>query len=332
MTATISDVALRAGVSIATVSRAIHLSPLVNEATRLRVEQAMAELNYAPNVVARGLVTRHTQAIGLVITSMADPFFPPIVQGVEQTALDHGYSVLLCTSGNDPDRELAVVRLLKEHRVDAIIVASSRIGSLYHAHMAGVTSPLVLINNEQSGSYTYSVGTDDAAGAALATTYLLEQGHRTIGYIHGPLLKQSTQDRYRGYMRTLGEHGIVPDPSLVVIGNGQADGGQKAMQELLQRRPRPTAVFCFNDLTAIGALRALRAAGLAAPRDVSIIGYDDIALAAYAEPPLTTIAQQTFELGRRALLLSLDLLAGKEVSSLILPATLVERASCAPVM
>ncbi len=332
MTATISDVALRAGVSIATVSRAIHRSPLVNEATRLRVEQAMAELHYAPNIVARGLVTRHTQAIGLVITSMADPFFPPIVQGVEQTALDHGYSVLLCTSGNDPDRELAVVRLLKERRVDAIIVASSRIGSLYHTHMAGVTSPLVLINNEQSGSYTYSVGTDDAAGAALATTYLLDQGHRAIGYIHGPLLKQSTQDRYRGYMRTLGEHGIVPDPSLVVIGNGQADGGQQAMQELLQRRPRPTAVFCFNDLTAIGALRAIRSAGLAAPRDVSIIGYDDIALAAYAEPPLTTIAQQTFELGRRAMLLSLDLMAGKEVTSLILPATLVERASCAPIV
>jgi DNA-binding LacI/PurR family transcriptional regulator len=329
MTATISDVALRAGVSIATVSRAIHHNPLVNEATRLRVEQAMLELNYAPNVVARGLVTRRSQAIGLVITSMADPFFPPLVQGVEETALDHGYSVLLCTASNDPARELAVVRLLKERRVDAIIVASSRVGSLYLSHPEGITTPLVLINNEQSGSYTYSVGTDDVAGAQLAVDYLLERGHRRIAYIHGPLEKQSTQDRYRGYVQALNVRGLAADAALVVVSNGQPDGGQQAMQELLQRRPQPTAVLCFNDLTAMGALRALRSAGIDVPRTMSIIGYDDIALAEYAEPPLTTIAQQTCELGRRAMLLALDLLAGKEVTSLTLPAQLIERASCA---
>jgi DNA-binding LacI/PurR family transcriptional regulator len=329
MTATISDVALRAGVSIATVSRVIHRSVLVNEDTRARVELAMADLSYAPNIVARGLVTRRTQAIGLVITSMADPFFPPLVQGVEETALDHSYSVLLCTASNDPVRELAVVRLLKERRVDAIIVASSRVGSLYLSHPEGITTPLVLINNEQSGSYTYSVGTDDVAGARLAVNYLLDRGHRRIAYIHGPLEKQSTQDRYRGYAQALAARAIAVDDALVVVSNGQPDGGHRAMQELLHCQPRPSAAFCFNDLTAIGALHALRCAGLAAPRDMSIVGYDDIALAEYADPPLTTIAQQTRELGRRAFLLSLDLLAGKEVTSLTLPATLIERASCA---
>ena len=332
MAATIMDVARHAGVSIATVSRAIHGSPLVNAHTRLRVEQAMVKLNYAPNVVARGLVTRRTQAIGLVITSMADPFFPPIVQGVEETALDHGYSVLLCTSNNDPARELAVAKLLKEHRVDALIVASSRVGGLYQSHLEDISVPLVLINNEQRGAYIYSVGTDDVAGGRLAVTHLLGLGHRAIGYIHGPLLKQSTHDRYRGYCTSLGESGISPDPSQVVVGDGQAEGGQRAMQILLQRQPRPTGVFCFNDLTALGALRAIRSAGLVVPRDVSVVGYDDIALAAYAEPPLTTVAQQTYELGRRAMLLALDLLAGKECASITLPAMLIERASCAPVL
>lgn len=329
MATTIVDVARQAGVSIATVSRVIHRSPLVNAQTRARVEQAMAELKYAPNAVARGLVTRRTQAIGLVITSMADPFFPPIVQGVEESALHRGYSVLLSTSNNDPDRELAVVRLLNERRVDAVIVASSRVGGLYLSHR-GHSIPLVLINNEQSGAYTYSVGTDDVGGGYSAGRYLLGLGHRRIGYIHGPLEKQSTHDRCHGFTRALQESGVGPDPALITTADGQAQGGQQAMLALLGQRPRPTAVFCFNDLTALGALRAVRLAGLKAPDDVSILGYDDIALAAFAEPPLTTIAQQTYELGKQALSLALDLLDGKDVASMTLPAALVERGSCGP--
>ena len=329
MATTIVDVARQAGVSIATVSRVIHRSPLVNAQTRTRVEQAMAELKYAPNAVARGLVTRRTQAIGLVITSMADPFFPPIVQGVEESALHRGYSVLLSTSNNDPDRELAVVRLLNERRVDAVIVASSRVGGLYLSHR-GHSIPLVLINNEQSGAYTYSVGTDDVGGGYSAGRYLLGLGHRRIGYIHGPLEKQSTHDRCHGFTRALREDGVGPDPALITTADGQAQGGQQAMLALLGQRPRPTAVFCFNDLTALGALRAVRLAGLKAPDDVSILGYDDIALAAFAEPPLTTIAQQTYELGKQALALALDLLDGKDVASITLPAALVERGSCGP--
>jgi DNA-binding LacI/PurR family transcriptional regulator len=330
MPATIVDVARQAGVSIATVSRVVHKSALVSDETRLRVEQVMADLNYTPNVVARGLVTRRSHTIGLVITSMADPFFPPIVQGVEETALDHGYSVLFCTSNNDPERELAVVRLLRERRVDAIIVAASRVGSLYQAHLEEIGAPVVLVNNEQSGAYTYSVGTDDVSGGHMATRYLLELGHRRIGFIHGALTKQSTHDRYRGYELALREQGLAPDPSLVAYGEGQAEGGRQAMTELLHKSERPTAVVCFSDLTAIGALRAARSAGLNVPRDVSVVGYDDIALAAYAEPPLTTVAQQTHELGRRAMLLTLDLLRGKEAVSLTLPARLIERDSCTP--
>jgi DNA-binding LacI/PurR family transcriptional regulator len=330
MAATIVDVARRAGVSIATVSRSVHGSSLVNLATRRRVEQAMTELNYAPNVVARGLVTSRTQAIGLVITSMADPFFPPIVQGVEETAHDHGYGVLLCTSNNDPLRELSVVRLLRERRVDAIIIAASRVGGLYRSHLQETKAPLVLINNEQSGTYDHSVGTDDVAGGRLATEHLIDLGHRTIGYVHGPLAKASTQDRLRGYEMALCAHGWALDPALVVVGDGQAEGGRLVVRELLMHSPRPTAVVCFNDLTALGVLFAIRNAGLRVPQDISVIGYDDIALAAYTEPPLTTIAQQSHEMGSLAMRLALDLLAGKEVASVTLPAALVQRESCGP--
>lgn len=328
MAATIIDVARQAGVSIATVSRVIHGSPLVNETTRRRVQQAMTDLSYAPNVVARGLVTRRTQAIGLVITSLADPFFPAIVQGVEETALDSRYSVFLCTSNNDPARELNVVRQLRERRVDAIIVAASRVGSLYQSHLQDIKVPLVLINNEQNGVYTYTVGTDDVAGGRLATEYLLDLGHRTVGYIHGPTTKQSSHERQRGYELALQARGITAQPALIAVGDGQAEGGHRAMAQLLQARPRPTAVFCFNDLTAIGALRAVRKASLCVPADLSVIGYDDIDMAAYVEPALTTVAQQTYQLGKRAFLLALDLLDGKNVASITLPATLVERASC----
>ena len=330
MAATIIDVARKAGVSIATVSRVIHGSPLVNATTRQRVEQAMEALSYSPNVVARGLVTRRTLAIGLVVTSLADPFFPPLIQGVEETALDHGYSVFLCTSNNDPARELAVVRQIRERRIDAIIVASSRVGSLYHAHLQEIRVPLVLVNNEQGGEYTYSVGTDDVSGGYMAASYLLSMGHRDIGYIHGPLARQSTHQRQRGLERALREYGVAGDVSLMVEGDGQAAGGQRAMQELGQRARWPSAIFCFNDLTALGAMRAVRAAGLTVPGDISIVGYDDIALAAFAEPPLTTMAQQTYQLGRCAMLLALDLLGDRAATSMVLPAVLVQRESCAP--
>ncbi len=338
MPATIVDVARRAGVSTATVSRVLQGSPVVRETTRERVQRAVTELSYAPSAIARGLVTRRTRGIGLVITTIADPFFPDIVRGVEETALDNGYGVFLCNSNNDPDRELAVVRLLWERRADAIVVAASRVGSFYHAHLQRIKVPLVLINNQQSGDYTYSVATDDVGGGHLATSYLLGLGHRCIAYIHGPSANYATFRRHQGYEAALREGGITPDPAAVVQSNGSTQGGAQAMGELLQRRPRPTAVFCYNDMTAIGAMRAIRAAGLRVPTDISVMGYDDVALAAYVHPPLTTIAQQKYELGRRAMLLALELLAHPSqepasagtVSNVLLSATLVERESCAP--
>lgn len=328
MPATIRDVAERAGVSTATVSRVLHGSPLVSKQTQESVAQAMRDLNYSPSAIARGLVTRRTAAVGLVITTIADPFFADIVRGVEEIALRRNMSVILCNSNNDPDHELAVVRLLQEHRTDGIIIASSRVGSLYHSALQQVKVPLVLINSQQSGDYTYSLATDDVAGSRAAAAHLIGLGHRRIAYIHGPLTNSATQQREHGYRLALAEQGLA-GAAIIAHGDGRPAGGQAAMTQLLASPEPPQAVFCYNDLTAVGAMQAVRAAGLAVPADVSIMGYDDIDLAAYLDPPLTTMAQQKLELGRRAMSLVLDLLDGKPVHSpSVLAALLVERASC----
>jgi len=330
MASTIVDVARKAGVSTATVSRVLHNSRLVKEDTRARVLRAMEELNYSPNIIAQGLVTRRTRAIGLVITSIADPFFADVVRGVEETALDHGYSLFLVCSSNDPQREIAAVSALRSRRVDAILVASSRVGSLYYDLLESIRVPLVLINNQHTGAYGLSVATDDRLGGYLATSHLLGHGHRRIAYIQGPPGHWASALRQAGYSAALTEADLPVLGDLIVPGDGRADGGVEAVSLLLDRGIRPTAIFCYNDMTAIGAMRALRTRGIGIPEDISVVGYDDVLLASYVEPPLTTIAQQRYELGRRAMELALQRLAGGEgtAHAILLEPYLVERSSC----
>lgn len=332
MSTTIMDVARRADVSIATVSRVIHGSSLVSPETEQRVRAAIQELNYSPNALASAMVTRRTRTIGLIITSLADPFFPELVRGVEEDALLAGYGVLLCNSGADPRREVAAVELLRRKRVDAILVAASRVGQLHLAILEQYGVPVVLINNEVSSPYVYSVSTDDLAGGRLATQFLLSLGHRRIAYIAGHTEtaglpgRQSSRDRYNGYAEAMAAAGIPLNPAWVIPGDGRVEAGRQGMAQLLKMSPRPTAVFCYNDLTALGALSACHAAGVAVPDDVSLVGYDNIAMSEWAIPPLTTVAQQTYALGQQALHMALNLLAGKAIADRVtLAPYLVER-------
>jgi len=334
MSTTIMDVARRADVSIATVSRVIHGSSLVSPETEQRVRAAIRELNYSPNALASAMVTRRTRTIGLIITSLADPFFPELVRGVEEDALLAGYGVLLCNSGADPKREVAAVELLRRKRVDAILVAASRVGQLHLSILEQYGVPVVLINNEVNSPYVYSVSTDDVAGGRQAAQFLLGLGHRRIAYIaghtetaHSPG-RQSSRDRFSGYYKAMTVAGVEIDPAWIVPGDGRVEAGRQGMAQLLKMSPRPTAVFCYNDLTALGALIACRAAGLAVPEEISLIGYDNIAMSEWTIPPLTTIAQQTYALGQQALHMALDLLAGKESADRVtLAPYLVERGS-----
>ena len=328
MKVSIKDVARAAGVSHSTVSRALADNPLITHTTRQHIQRVAQKMGYAPDAIARGLVTRRTHAIGVIVTSIADPFVAEVVRGIEELAGNNHYRVFLGTSHNDPAREMNLVKAMREWRVDGVIIASSRVGSLYKPLLKEIGVPIVVINNEHAGSFIHSVAVDDVQAAETATRYLIEQGHRVIGHLQGPSDRISSQNRLAGYRHALAKAKIKFDLSLIVQGNGFPDGSDVIMQ-LLTHDPAPTAVFCYNDLTAIGALRVLKQRGVCVPNDISLVGFDDIPFASYVDPPLTTIQQPMFEMGQRAMEIALKLMNDPDakVPNVIIQSTLVERES-----
>jgi len=303
MMVSIKDIARAAGVSHSTVSRALRNSPLVNSRTKGRIQKLALEMGYSPDAQARSLVRGRTQTVGLVITTITDPFIAEVVQAIEDAAHDHDYTVVLCSSRSETRRELSAVETLRSKRVEGVIVTSSRVGALYLEHLERLQVPIVLINNhnEQSGSYTFSVSVDNKHGGRTATEHLLELGHRRIGYVTGQANHSDDLDRLSGYREALEEWGISFDATLVYMGNGQAEGGEMALPVLLKNNPSMTAVFCYNDMTALGLMRAASRAGLSTPDDLSVIGFDDILFSSYTGPSLTTIAQPKAKMGQIAI-------------------------------
>jgi DNA-binding LacI/PurR family transcriptional regulator len=337
MRVSIKDIAQAAGVSHSTVSRALSDSPLVSDETKARVQHLAQEMGYSPNTLARSLVTRQTHTVGVVVTTIADPFIAEVVQGIEATAHDHGYTVVLCNSGAEPEREIAAVEMLGSKRVDGVIVTSSRVGALYLEHLERIGVPIVLINNhnEQSGRYTFTVTVDNQHGGCLATDHLIQLGHQRIAYVTAPADHSSDLDRMAGYRQALVDSGIEPAPDLIVPGNGRADGGERALETLMALDVLPGAVFCYNDMTAIGLINAARGAGLAVPSDIAVAGFDDIPFATYCCPPLTTIAQPKVEMGQLAMKMALSLMTieegdeREELSNIVVQGKLIVRASTA---
>ncbi|WP_322799176.1 LacI family DNA-binding transcriptional regulator [Thermoflexus sp.] len=331
MRVTIKDIARAVGVSHTTVSRALRDSEEINPETRARIRAVAESMGYRPNPVARALQGRRTQTLGVVVTRLSDPFHTEVVQGIEKVAQAHGYGLLLSLSHEDPAKERAIVEMLAAKQVDGIIVAASRLGSRYLPLLEALRIPIVLINSHQTGPYVYSVATDNVHGGYLATRYLIDLGHRAIAYIGNRRGGRSNQDRYRGYRQALREVGLSPRPEWVVKGDGRVGAGEAAMRRLLEVSPRPTAVFCYNDLTAIGALRAAVQAGIRVPEDLSIIGFDGLEEGSYVFPALTTVAQPRQQLGRLAAEMLLEILNGRpSPRRILLQGTLLERASCGP--
>jgi len=335
MRVSIKDIAKAAGVSHSTVSRALSDSPLVSSETKARIQRLAKEMGYSPDSLARSLVTRQTRTVGVVVTTIADPFIAEVVQGIEATAQDHGYTVILCSSGLVPEREIAAVETLRSKRVDGVIVTSSRIGALYLEHLERIGVPIVLINNlnEDSGRYTFTVTVDNRRGGYIATKHLISLGHRRIAYVTAPADHSSDLDRLTGYQQALGEAGLESAPVLIVPGNGRSDGGERAMERLAGLRPLPSAVFCYNDMTAVGLMTAARRVGLSVPQDLAVVGFDDIPFARYCHPPLTTIAQPKIDMGQLAMKMALSLMtigdesAKEELSNVVVQGELIVRAS-----
>jgi len=329
MPISIKDIARVANVSYSTVSRALADSPRVKPATRARIQRFAREMGYTPSAAARSLVTQRTMTIGIVATTMTDMFQAEVIQAIEHAALGCGYSVILTQSGFGSERELAEIQALRERRVDGIILISVRIGGVYAAILQGTNIPLVFINSCQT-DYGRSVRVDSLRGGREAVNHLLNLGHRRIGYITGPEEDWDNLARQEGYRVALEARGISVDPALIVQGDCRPGGGIRAMQQLLSLPEPPTGVFCYNDATALGVLRFLYSVGMRVPEDLSIIGFDNTDLSTYFEPPLTTIAQPTHELGQKAVEVVLAMLRGEDIGEAhLLPCELVVRQSTA---
>ena len=310
---TLADIAATAGVTSMTVSRVLNRNGYVHTATRERVLRVAREMNYRRNGLARGLKRQRTETIGLVLGDIANPFAAELARGVREVLEDRGYTLFICISDHSAKEDAQAFDSLADHRVDGVIVATraSRVGNDRLEQMINSGVPVSLIGRDFRHPEADLVMADNFKGGYEATKHLIETGRRRIGFIGVSLTKSVALRRFRGYLEALEEHGLPIAEELIVgrSSNGNSDQmpgysteeiGYEGMTRLLTLKKRPTAVFARNDFTAVGALNAIKQAGLRVPHDIAVVGYDDIPLAAHTSPPLTTVRQPTREQGRVA--------------------------------
>jgi len=327
------DVARRAGVSVATVSHVINETRYVTEELRIKVLEAMEELSYHPNVLARSLRQGVTHTIGLVVPDNSNPFFAEMARAAETIGFQNGYSVILCNSDKNVERETTYVQVLIAKQVDGIIfiATGSNVSNLHELTKLGI--PVVVADRDIPQTLADVVLVNNEQGGYEATRYLLSLGHRRIAALAFPMIPSASIERVRGYKRALNEAGIPFRDEWIVYGTDSYSGGEAAMTHLLRLPEPPTAVFAYNDVMAIGAYRAIHRAGLQIPRDMSIVGFDNIGLASAVVPALTTVAQPIADLAARSMQLLLERIRDKTNrpgQRVILDTALMVRESCAP--
>ncbi len=316
---TIVDIAARAGVATMTVSRVINESGYVSEAMRERVMKAVREMNYHPNGLARSLKSQRTQVVGILLPDIANPFSAQLVSGIQEMLMARGYSSFITISERSAAREEAGIKALFDHRVDGIIIATreTRSGNELLARLTGRNLPMVVVGRNWHHAQVDRVTADHGKGGYEAVKYLIQAGHRRIAFVGVTMANGAELQRFQGYLEALRDHDLPVDESLVVgpetlsgPGYSTQEDGYQGMQRLLSLAKRPTAVFARNDFTAIGAMCAIHDAGLNVPDDFSVVGFDNVPLAAYTSPPLTTVHQPTQEQGRQAASLLLERIEG----------------------
>jgi LacI family transcriptional regulator len=327
------DVAEHAGVSVTTVSHVINETRPVSDALRERVLAAVDELGYQPNVLARSLRRGETHTIGMIVPDSANPFFAEVARGVEDTSFEQGYSVILCNSDGDLDKELLYANVLAEKRVDGILFVAAGVSTEHIRDLQSRRMPLVVVDREIPGAAVDSVLTHNCHGGRLATRHLLELGHRRIGCITGPSDVTPSAERVTGYRQVLDGDGIPVDEALIVKGDFQYESGYQAACQLLAMDDPTTAIFACNDLMAVGATRAALEMGWKVPTGLSVVGFDDVRLASFANPPLTTIVQPKYEMGVVAATMLLERMRDLDMSPRrrVLDTSLLIRQSTAPV-
>jgi LacI family transcriptional regulator len=324
--ATIAEVADVAGVSRTTVSHVLSGNRPVAQATRERVEGAIKELGFRPNGLARSLRARRSDTVALIIPDITNPYYPVLARGLDDAL--SGHRTLICNTDAARTRELDFAADAFDRHVDGMVLVAFHIGAADLRDIIDSGLPVVSLGASIDDPGVDVVLTDDEHGAFEATRYLIERGHRRIGMMGGA--EGPGQRRGAGYRRALDEAGLASDPGLTAIGGWTRRGGQEAMRVLLTLPDRPTAVFCANDLMAIGALDVARDSGLSIPDDLALVGYDDIEAATLVSPPLTTVVNPAYEAGQAAGRLLLDRMTGRyagERREVVLRARLVERGS-----
>jgi LacI family transcriptional regulator len=306
MPITLQDVAVRAGVSAKTVSRVINNQGEISEATRRRVLQVIDELGYRPNALARSLVSGKSSTVALIIPQITDPFFPEVMLGVENVARQHGYSVFLCNTNDDPQQELFHVDVLATKRVDGIILCGSRLNAEQLTDVARQHRVSILTSRDPVGSAV--IGIPGEAGLCEITTHLIRLGHQRLAHIGFKIAEE--KDRLSGYQRALRENGLeVDERRVVMVPRASIEAGRAAAKQVLDRAPELTAITCYNDLMAIGALQACTELGRRVPDDIAIVGFDDIPLASLMTPALTTMHVPRYQLGEMVMELLLRVIA-----------------------
>ena len=329
--ATIIDVARRASVSIATVSRVLSKRDPVSEEMRERVLRAVEQLGYEPNRAARSLRTLRAAKILVTVPDISNPFFANVIRGAEEAARAEGYSVVLGDTRHDPALENQYAAMVRQREVDGLVFLGHRLPDTLQAIIAerGGSAPVVNGCEYAPGLSVSSVHIDNSAAGVDATEHLIGLGHRRIGVITGPLISPISSDRLDGVRKAVARHRLGEELR-VRNGDFSVQSGYDEARRLLETDP-VTAIFCFSDEMAIGAMKAVRDAGLSCPRDISIVGFDDIRFASFLQPALTTIAQPSTEIGKRTVNILLKIIAGKRdrASIVTLPHQLIVRESTA---
>jgi LacI family transcriptional regulator len=329
---TMADVAARAGVSVATVSRALSGDPKrVSAPVLQRIIDAAEELEYIPNNLARNMRSGSSRILGLVISDIGNPFFTAVARGVEDVAQRHGYSLVLSNTDENPDREAASLGVMAAERAAGVIIATTNENGTALRRAQDMGMAIVAIDRHIVDLPTDSVVVDNESAAHEAVTHLVRLGHRRIAIVGGPEA-DTARERLRGYERALREARIHLAPELVRSGDFRETAGLTVTRALLDLAEPPTAIFAVNNLTTIGVLAALRERGVAVPADVSVVGFDDIPTAELLHPPLTVVQQPTYRVGARAADLLIRRLREPEaaVKEVVLSARLIVRGSTAP--
>lgn len=296
------DVARLAGVSTSTVSHVINKDRFVSEAITLKVDEAIKSLNYAPSALARSLKLNQTHTIGMLITASTNPFYSELVRGVERSCFERGYSLVLCNTEGDEQRMNRNLETLMQKRVDGLLLLCTETHQPSQEIMQRYPSiPTVMMDWAPFDGDSDLIQDNSLLGGDMATQYLIDKGYRRIACIAGPLDKTPSRLRLEGYQLAMARAGIAVEEGFIITSDFEFSGGLKAMQALLALPALPQAVFVGNDAMAVGVYHALHQAGLRVPQDIAVVGYDDIELARYMTPPLTTIHQPKDELGELAI-------------------------------